>query len=147
MGMDPDSRFRTRFVLIAIILATLPCYCAGLVVVRVARNQSPRTPTPTATISPTWTMTSVFTPTPSQTPLPMPTNTPETPTSTPTAHLASVSAIGRPGLDAGSAGRRPSIAQVNEHRLAPGRALPALIIQGGASTFALTFEQRIVGER
>ena len=36
--MTPALRARVRFVLIAIILATLPCYCTGYLMVRLARS-------------------------------------------------------------------------------------------------------------
>lgn len=37
--MHPEVQFRLRFILIALILMTIPCYCAGLAMVRVSRNQ------------------------------------------------------------------------------------------------------------
>lgn len=36
-GMPPSQRQQVRFILIAIILATLPCYCTGYLMVRLAR--------------------------------------------------------------------------------------------------------------
>lgn len=51
MNDTSDSRLRIRFVLIAIILATFPCYCAGLALVQLAGQG---TPTPAATYTPAW---------------------------------------------------------------------------------------------
>jgi hypothetical protein len=36
--MHPEVRFRLRFLFIALTLATLPCYCLGLAMVRLARG-------------------------------------------------------------------------------------------------------------
>ena len=104
MLSDPDARLRLRYTLILIIVATLPCYCLGLILVGFA-NQGGKekptatitpfpsfTPLPSATIFPTFTRFPTFTPTatvPTGTPPPSPTPTltptvTETPTITPT---------------------------------------------------------------
>lgn len=73
MSMNPDSRFRIRFTLFAVILATLPCYCAGLVMVRLAQRPAA---IPTTEPAPTQSEAVVL---PSDTPapvLPSPTNPP-----------------------------------------------------------------------
>jgi hypothetical protein len=83
MGMNPEQRFRIRFALIAIILATLPCYCTGLFVAVVARRQA-SLPTLTLTPSPTQSMTISPTITATWTPFPTLSPTPTRPTLTPT---------------------------------------------------------------
>jgi hypothetical protein len=47
MNDNRESRFRLRFVLITIILATVPCYCTGLALVRFAGGPKPAPPTST----------------------------------------------------------------------------------------------------
>lgn len=109
MNNNPDSRFRIRFFLIALILVTIPCYCSGLALVQLVDREVVRnTPTPpwlttqmltaqAATPSATPTLfipspfpTSTVTPIPSSTPsasptlIPLPTDTP-VPTATATA--------------------------------------------------------------
>lgn len=105
---DPVKRLRVRYVLAAIILATLPCYLTGYIAAQWRLNQTP-TPTPsaTATVTPTSTYTStasltltitasptatftqtlIPTLTPSRTATltlsPLPTSTPPPPTDTP----------------------------------------------------------------
>lgn len=49
---SPDRRIRTRTILALVILATLPCYCIGLIMLRSANNAAQITPTATFTISP-----------------------------------------------------------------------------------------------
>ena len=71
---------RTRYILVVIILATIPCYCAGLVYANSKRAQGTPTATPLASL--TWTSS----------PSPFPTNTrlpfnTFTPTLTPTITL------------------------------------------------------------
>lgn len=52
MVSDLQKKARTRKILIIIILATLPCYCAGLIALRVGRSiQQSGTVTPTPTIT------------------------------------------------------------------------------------------------
>jgi hypothetical protein len=110
MNNNPDSRFRIRFFLLALILATIPCYCSGLALVQLVDQEVTRsTPTPpwlttqmltalaaSPTASPTLfipspfptstpTLTAVNTPTATATLVPIPTNTPvPSPTVTPT---------------------------------------------------------------
>jgi hypothetical protein len=100
-----NSRVRIRYILVIIILATLPCYCAGLLVVQLV-NRSPVQPTPAPTapafLTATWTLfalpTFSLTPTftlatltPTFTGSVTPTLTPFfTPTSTQTLTLTSV---------------------------------------------------------
>ncbi|NLG70947.1 MAG: hypothetical protein GX495_02725, partial [Chloroflexi bacterium] len=81
MSLDPETRFRIRYILVAIILATLPCYCAGLFLVNQVQQ---RAALPDQTATPTFTLTATFTVTPS--PSLAPTLT-ETPTPTLTATL------------------------------------------------------------
>jgi hypothetical protein len=83
-SMSKTSKNRLRLVLVFLILATIPCYFLGMVIVYVDRQQDARlvhTPTPTPTgilpFTPTWTLS----PTPSLTPPPL------TPTLTETATL------------------------------------------------------------
>ncbi len=61
--MRQEQRFRLRIIFVVIILATLPCYCSGLLLVRLARGGSAQ-PTETPSPSPSWT------PLPSVTPIP-----------------------------------------------------------------------------
>jgi len=95
MTSDPFARSRLRKVLVAVILATIPCYCAGLIAVLLAPGrpgQASITPTRVASWTPvvfaTRTPTTSFTPaiptssvTPSQTPT---ATTTATTTTTPT---------------------------------------------------------------
>ncbi|MCX6071336.1 MAG: hypothetical protein NTU91_10845, partial [Chloroflexi bacterium] len=68
----PSPRFRTlHLVLIAIIVASLPCYCAGLIAIR----RAPGEVTPTAAISPA-PLDTATPASPSDTPIPGPTLTP-----------------------------------------------------------------------
>jgi hypothetical protein len=83
-AMSKTSIKRLRLVLMILILAAIPCYALGLVVVYVDRQQNtwfapPPTVTPTSVLpfTPTWTLS----PTPSLTPAPL------TPTLTETATL------------------------------------------------------------
>lgn len=77
------KRIRLRYILIIITLATLPCYCAGLIAVRAAGD---RTPTPTPTETPTVTPSPTITPSPTDIPTITMTITPtDTPTHTETA--------------------------------------------------------------
>lgn len=47
MNNTANSRFRIRFILLVIILATIPCYCSGLLLVRTAgTTQESPTSTP-----------------------------------------------------------------------------------------------------
>ncbi len=73
----PAPRLRTlHLVLIAVIVASLPCYCAGLIAIR----RAPGEPTPTAAVSPTPSATAPLV-APSATLIPGPTLTPSiTPT-------------------------------------------------------------------
>jgi len=71
--MEPSTQ-RPRplyLVLVAIVLATLPCYCAGLIAIRRAPGEA----TPTPVVTPTLTA-SVSPALPSETPIPGPTLTP-----------------------------------------------------------------------
>lgn len=52
MNLTPDSRLRIRLTLIVIILATLPCYCTGYLIMRFVQNRKLNM-TPTAVVS--WT--------------------------------------------------------------------------------------------
>jgi len=52
---------RVRYILIAVVLASLPCYCLGLVILRMNRNQ-PGQEIPTATVTATRTATITLTP-------------------------------------------------------------------------------------
>ena len=75
---DPGARWRIRQTLVAIILATLPCYCIGLFAANMAPN---RGIIPTFTLTPTFTQTATAT----ETTTPQPTETGEpTATETPT---------------------------------------------------------------
>jgi hypothetical protein len=105
--MDPIQvkRTRLRYILIAITLVTLPCYCVGLIAVRAAGERTPTptltetatvsstatltpSPTDTATITPTITITETATNTETASPTATETPTPtETETETPTATL------------------------------------------------------------
>jgi hypothetical protein len=83
MTSDPFARNRLRKVLVVVILATIPCYCTGLVAVLLAPGnliRSPGTPTP----SYTWTPLVTLTPTINFTSLPFVTIT-SGPTSTTTS--------------------------------------------------------------
>jgi hypothetical protein len=92
MNFTSDGRLRVRYVLIAVILATLPCYFVGLVLVGTAGTREDQithtpsaSPTRTATISLTVPPTRTLNPTVSktlQTSTPTPTGT-VTPTSSP----------------------------------------------------------------
>ncbi|MBE0411142.1 MAG: hypothetical protein IBX69_15580, partial [Anaerolineales bacterium] len=83
MHRDPAKRTRLRYILIAITLATLPCYCVGLIAVRAAGE---RTPIPTSTETPTVTSTPTITASPTDTTTITPTLTPtDTPTQKETA--------------------------------------------------------------
>ncbi|KXK15391.1 MAG: hypothetical protein UZ14_CFX002000411 [Chloroflexi bacterium OLB14] len=54
--IEPSKRARVRMQLLAVIIATIPCYCTGLIALSFAPN--PRaTPTPTITITHTGTIT------------------------------------------------------------------------------------------
>src|SRR5512137_310684 len=60
MTSDPFARSRLRKVLVVVILATIPCYCTGLVAVLLAPGnliRSPGTPTPSLTWTPLVTLT------------------------------------------------------------------------------------------
>jgi hypothetical protein len=92
---------RTRRVLIIIILCTIPCYCLGIVTLRILSNQRVQrtltptstltltltetsSPTTTATLNPSATSTPTYTPTATKTATPLPTDTSQpTLTSTP----------------------------------------------------------------
>jgi hypothetical protein len=63
MNHTLDARFRVRLILIGIVLATLPCYCTGLVMVQLERVQAGL---PTATQSPTVTTSSTASASPTQ---------------------------------------------------------------------------------
>src|SRR5512146_914693 len=76
-GENPLAR--RRLILIAIVLATIPCYCLGGIALLFAPQPGSKTATPTPSDPPTVTETSIFTSTPSLTP-----TTTETPTETPT---------------------------------------------------------------
>lgn len=80
---DPSKRYRTRILLVIAILATLPCYCLGVIVLQFAPVHNLTTLTPTPTSTETLTPTATQTSTPTHTPFPTftPTLTP-TPTST-----------------------------------------------------------------
>lgn len=82
--MNREQHLRLRILFMGIILATLPCYCLGWAIVRVADIQA-SVPTATATQTATWTATPTYTLAPSQT-LP-PSFTPAPPTETPTITL------------------------------------------------------------
>ncbi len=86
MNLPPDNRFRIRYILIAIILATLPCYCAGLFMVNQARTIAAR-PTATITLTPSQppspTQTGTLPPTASNTPTLAATTATQTPSQTP----------------------------------------------------------------
>lgn len=86
--MHPEQRLRLRLIFTVIIVATLPCYCLGWIVVRVADIQAAM-PTLTPTAPPTWTWTPVFTFAPTLTAPASDTPAPPTelPTITPTATL------------------------------------------------------------
>ena len=93
MGKTSASRLRLRFILIAIILASIPCYCAGLAMVRIARRRAALptfTPTSTATASltftATWTLTSTASTTPRTPTLTSSATVTLTPTATPLSH-------------------------------------------------------------
>ncbi|MBP7228128.1 MAG: hypothetical protein KA988_03390, partial [Longilinea sp.] len=58
-----ERRARTRTTLLLIILATLPFYCIGLIVLQVGRAAQRATPTPTFTITLPPTATIPLTPT------------------------------------------------------------------------------------
>ena len=89
MTSDPFARSRLRKVLVVVILATIPCYCAGLVAILLAPgaiNRASGTPTFTSTWTPVVFATSnaydnlhpllsIVTVTPSQTPTPTTTGT------------------------------------------------------------------------
>jgi len=100
MNFTSDGRLRVRYILITIILATLPCYCIGLVLVGTAgtredqiTNTPSTSPTRTATISLTVPPTRTLHPTVSKT-LQTSTLTPTgtaTPTSSPTATFSDTS--------------------------------------------------------
>jgi hypothetical protein len=71
MTSDPFARYRIRKVLVAVILATIPCYFAGAVAALLAPGrggQTSGTPTPTSSLTPvvfaTRTLTITFTPLP-----------------------------------------------------------------------------------
>ena len=66
MAQRPSSSLRTRYILIIITLATIPCYCVGLVVLQF-RNTSTPTATPTITLTGTITPTVTVTPSASST--------------------------------------------------------------------------------
>ncbi len=90
MNLPSEPRARLRVILIIIILATIPCYCVGLVAIMVAPEGGGSEFTPTSTLSPTPTFNLSLTPvlntlTPSMTPTftLTPTQT-GTPTITPT---------------------------------------------------------------
>ncbi len=100
MSIDPIRRIRIRYILVLIILGTLPCYCAGLFAVQFAPEVRPtETPTPpvpfttTPSPSPAAVLPATLTPQgviitlspiPSRTPTPSPT-TVLSPTISPTA--------------------------------------------------------------
>ena len=70
MTESSDVRAKRRLTLIAVTLATIPCYCIGFVAMTLAPDPSQLTPTATVTMTPSVTPTgTVPTPTPSLTPL------------------------------------------------------------------------------
>jgi hypothetical protein len=89
-----SRRTRTRYMLILMILITIPCYILGIVLLRINRGPFASTLTPvslptitrtgTITLTPYLTRTSTITPTITQTLTPTLTRTP-TPTQTPTS--------------------------------------------------------------
>ena len=96
MTSDPFARSRLRKVLVAVILATIPCYCAGLVAVLLAPGRPGQTSiTPTLVSSWTPVVFVTRTPTTSYTPLlPTISATPsQTPTVTTTATTTNTSTI------------------------------------------------------
>jgi hypothetical protein len=96
MAYDLQKRARRRKILITIILATIPCYCAGLIALRVGQNiQQAGTTTPTATVTlPTLMGDMTFTPTPESTTTLAPSATYE-----PTASLTPTVTIVLPTLE------------------------------------------------
>ena len=81
MALKADRRARTRTILVFIILATLPCYCLGLVILQIGRADQQPTATPTLTRTATRQVSS---------PMPVLTDTPfstATVTETPTATI------------------------------------------------------------
>ena len=64
MAFLAERRRRIRTILIIITLATLPCYCLGLVIMQIGRAANQPTETPTLTLTPTDTSTPTATPTP-----------------------------------------------------------------------------------
>src|SRR3990170_5258697 len=93
MVSDPTARNRFRFILAIITLATLPCYCLGLIAVSLAPERG-LVPTPTSTPTLTWTVTASPTGTlsPTTTFTASPTATPTfTPTGTTTTTQTSTS--------------------------------------------------------
>jgi hypothetical protein len=86
MTSDPFARSRLRKVLVVVILATIPCYCAGLVAILLAPetiNRASGTPTFTSTWTPV--VFASLTPSTTFTPLPFVTQTPSlSPTATTT---------------------------------------------------------------
>ena len=88
MNDNRESHLRIRFVLITIILVTLPCYCTGLALVRFAGGPQPEQPTSTPLwVQPaTQTAEAALTLIPSFTPFFI-TPTPVTPTPTPAETL------------------------------------------------------------
>lgn len=81
MSLRAQQTSRTRSTLIIIILATIPCYCLGLVVLLVGREIQKASNLPTATPSPSNTPVVIQTLPATITPFQFPT---ETQTSTPT---------------------------------------------------------------
>ncbi|HSO27660.1 MAG TPA: hypothetical protein VLS48_06290, partial [Anaerolineales bacterium] len=64
MRKKPAARNRIRTLLLMVILATIPCYCAGLIAIQFAPEQTPiptRTPPVTFTWTPSPTITATFT--------------------------------------------------------------------------------------
>ena len=68
MFTNASRRNRTRLTLAVVILATIPCYCLGLIVTQLApiHNAPTQTPTPSETFTPTDTPTSTPTDTPAR---------------------------------------------------------------------------------
>jgi len=83
IGMHREQRFRLRLTFIAIILATLPCYCVGWVMVQIAETQVTN-PDQLLTASPTRSATATSTPKPTHTERPTKTLLPPTLTRTAT---------------------------------------------------------------
>ena len=80
--MEKEQRYRLRVILALILLATLPCYCTGYLLVRVEEGLASR-PSATPSLPPTSTQIPSATALPSWTPVSSLTNTPITPTATP----------------------------------------------------------------